>query len=125
MTSAVNKPVNTYVFPEFPYYSKEWVPILEAAKLILEEEYFLCIAVTEAATMCETRYGGTAWKEMGAKIRDTISDSLGNYTSVITWHRDTFNKSITKHKAQSERAADFIAYRLAWIDYIIMKCEGD
>ena len=42
-----------YVFPELPYYSKEWIPILEEAKLTLHQEDYLCIAVAEAAIRCE------------------------------------------------------------------------
>ena len=114
--------MSNHIYPNLPYYRREWVPLLEMTKLTLEEEYLLCIAVTAAATMCETRYGGT-WQELGAEIRDAISDSLGKYMTVTTWHRDTFNKSISKHKAQSERAADFTAYRLAWIDHIIAECK--
>ena len=115
--------MSTHTYPKLACYKREWVPLLEMAKLTLDQKRFLCAAVTEAVTMCETRYGGTAWQEMGAKIRNTISDSLGNYMSVITWHRDTFNKSISKHKAQSERAADFTAYRFAWLDHIIAECK--
>ena len=98
--------------------------MLETAKLMLEEgeEYFLCIAVTEAAMKCETRYGGT-WLEMGAKIRDAISDALGKYMTVNSWHWGTFNKSISKRKSQSGRTEDFKAYRLGWLDHIIAECK--
>lgn len=115
--------MSNHNYPKLACYKREWVPVLEMSKLTLEEEYHLCIAVTVAATMCETRYGGTAWQELGAEIRGAISSALGKYMTVTTWHRDTFNKSITKHKAQSERAADFIAYRFAWIDHIIAECK--
>ena len=93
------------------------------AKLTLEEEYLLCIAVTAAATMCETRYGGTAWQELGDEIRGAISSALGKYITVTDWHRGTFNKSISKRRTQSGRSADFTAYRLAWIDHIIAECK--
>ena len=114
--------MSNYNYPKLACYKREWVPVLEMAKLTLEEEHFLCIAVTEAAIKREIRYGGT-WQEMGAKIRDAISDSLGEYLTVTTWHHDTFNKSISKRRSQSGRAADFTAYRLAWIDHIIAECK--
>ena len=110
-------------YPELPYYKREWVPVLEMAKLTLEEEYLLCIAVTAAATMCETQYGGTAWQELNAEIRGAISSALGKYITVTDWHRNTFNKSISKRRTQSGRAADFVAYRLAWLDHIIAECK--
>ena len=114
--------MSNHPYPKLAYYKREWVPVLEMAKLTLEEEYFLCIAVTEAATICETRYGGT-WQEMGAKIRDTISDALGKYMTVNSWHWGTFNKSISKRKSQSGRTEDFKAYRLGWLDHIIAECK--
>ena len=115
--------MSNHTYPKLACYKREWVPVLEMAKLTLDHEYFLCVAVTEAAIMCETRYEGTAWQEMGAKLRDTIPDSLGKYITVTAWHRNTFNKSISKRRSQSGRAADFAAYRLAWIDHIIAECE--
>ena len=115
--------MSNHNYPKLACYKREWVPVLEMAKLTLEEEYLLCIAVTAAATMCETRYGGTAWQELGAEIRGAISSALGKYMTVTTWHRDTFSKSISKRKSQSGRAADFTAYRLAWIDHIIEECK--
>ena len=114
--------MSNHPYPKLAYYKREWVPVLEMAKLTLEEEYFLCIAVTEAAMKCETRYGGT-WLEMGAKIRDAISDALGKYMTVIDWYRGTFSESISKHKSQRERAEDFKAYRLGWLDHIIAECK--
>ena len=117
--------MSDHIYPNLPYYKRAWVPVLEMAKLMLEEgeEYFLCTAVTEAAMKCETRYGGT-WLEMGAKIRDAISDALGKYMTVIDWYRGTFSESISKqHKSQSERAKDLKAYRLGWLDHIIAECK--
>ena len=115
--------MSNHIYPKLACYKREWVPVLEMAKLTLDQEYFLCIAVNEAATMCETRYGGTAWQELGAEIRDTISDSLGNCRTVIVWYRGTFSESISKRKSQSERSEDYKAYRLAWIDHIIAECK--
>ena len=115
--------MSNHNYPKLACYKREWVPVLEMAKLTLEEEYLLCIAVAAAATIYETRYGGTAWQELGAEIRGAISSALGKYMTVTTWHRDTFSKSISKRKSQSGRAADFIAYRLAWIDHIIEECK--
>lgn len=115
--------MSNHIYPKLACYKREWVPVLEMAKLTLEEEYFLCIAVTEAAIMCETRYEGTAWQEMGAKLRDTITDSLGNHATVTTWHRGTFSKSISKRRSQSGRSEDYKAYRRAWIDHIIAECK--
>ena len=115
--------MSDHIYPSLPCYKREWVPVLEMAKLTLEEKYLLCIAVTAAATMCETRYGGTAWQELNAEIRGTISSALGKYITVTDWHRGTFNKSISKHKAFSGRVADFIAYRFAWLDHIIEECK--
>ena len=125
MTSAVNKPVNTYVFPELPYYSKEWLPVLEAAKLTLVQEDYLCHAVIEAVSMCETQHEGTAWHELGDEITAAIDDSLGRNITVSTWYWVTFGKSISKHKTYSKKLKDYKVYRLAWIDHIIMKCKGD
>ena len=116
--------MSNHNYPKLACYKREWVPVLEMAKLILDQEYFLCIAVNEAATMCETRYGGTAWQELGAEIRGAISSALGKYMTVTDWHRNTFNKSISKRRSQSGRAADLIAYRLAWIDHIIEECKN-
>ena len=115
--------MSNYIYPKLACYKREWVPVLEMAKLTLEEKYFLCIAVTAAATMCETRYGGTAWQELGAEIRGAISSALGKYMTVVTWHRGTFNKSISKRKSQSGRSEDYKAYRRAWIDHIIAECK--
>lgn len=116
--------MSNHIYPKLACYKREWVPALEMAKLMLEEgeEYFLCIAVTEAAIKCETRYGGT-WQEMGIKIRAAISDALGKYMTVNSWHWGTFNKSISKRKSQSGRTEDFKAYRLGWLDRIIEECK--
>ena len=115
--------MSNHNYPKLACYKREWVSVLEMAKLTLDQEYFLCIAVNEAATMCETRYGGTAWQELGAEIRDTISDSIGNCRTVIVWYRGTFSESISKRKSQSGRSEDYKAYRLAWIDHIIAECK--
>ena len=115
--------MKNYVFPELAYYSKEWVPILEAAKLALDQEGYLCLAVEEAVSMWETQHGGTAWQELGDEIKDAIANSLGIRTSVTAWHWHTFGKSISKHKAHSKKVEDFKAYRLAWIDHIIARCK--
>lgn len=88
--------MKNYVFPELAYYSKEWVPILEAAKLALDQEDYLCHAVTAAARVCETQYGGTAWQELGYSIKAAISNSLGRHMTVSTWHWHTFGKSISR-----------------------------
>ena len=116
--------MSNHNYPKLPYYKREWIPVLEMAKLTLEEEYLLCIAVTAAATICETRYGGTAWQELNAEIRGAISSALGKYITVTDWHRGTFNKSISERRSQSGRSADFTAYRLAWIDHIIEECKN-
>ena len=97
--------MSNHNYPKLACYKREWVPVLEMAKLILDQEYFLCIAVNEAATMCETRYGGTAWQELNAEIRGAISSALGKYITVTDWHRNTFNKSISKRRSQSGRDA--------------------
>ncbi len=115
--------MSNHNYPKLACYKREWVPVLELAKLTLEEEYFLCIAVTEAAIMCETRYGGTAWQGMGSEIRGAITSALGKYMSVNSWHLGTFNKSISKRKSQSGRTEDFKAYRLGWLDHIIEECK--
>ena len=129
MTNAANKPVNTYVFPELPQYKKGWVPVLEMAKLALNQEDFqedlLCTAVSTGARMCEAQRGGVKWLELGAEIKDAISDSLGRHLTVVTWHRFTLNKEISRFKCPDRRVKAYKAYRLAWIDHIIMKCEGE
>lgn len=115
--------MKNYGFPELACYSKEWVPVLEAAKLALDQEDFLCPAVTAAARVCETQYGGTAWQELGFKIKTAISNSLGRHTTVTNWHTHTFGKSITRHERCRKKVKDYKAYRLAWIDHIIKECE--
>ena len=115
--------MSNYVFPELPYYSKEWIPILEMANLALDQEDYLCHAVTEAAKVCEAQRGGVKWLELGAEIKDAISDSLGRHLTVSTWYWCTFGKSISKHKTHSKKVKDYRAYRLAWIDHIIKECE--
>ena len=115
--------MNNYVFPELPYYSKEWIPVLEAAKLALDQEDYLCHAVVEAVSMCETQHGGTAWQELGDEITDAICDSLGRIITVSAWYQVTFGKSISKRKTHSKKVEDYRAYRHAWLDHIIKECE--
>ena len=113
----------TYVFPELACYKKGWVPVLEMAKLALDQEDYLCLAVDEAAIRCEGQYGGAAWQELGDEIKDAIDNSLGIYMTVSTWYWCIFGKSISKHKAHSKKVEDYRAYRLAWLDHIIARCE--
>ena len=115
--------MSNYIFPELPYYKKGWVPVLEMAKLALDHEDFICTAVSIGARMCEAQRGGVKWLELGAEIKDAISDSLGRHLTVSTWHRDTFNKAISEHRVPSRRAGAVKAYRLAWIDHIIARCK--
>ena len=117
--------MSNYVFPELPYYKKGWVPVLEMTKLALDQEAFLCTAVSTGARMCEAQRGGVKWLELGAEIKDAISDSLGRHLTVSTWYWCTFGKSISKHKTHNKKVEDYRAYRLVWIDHIIMKCKGD
>ena len=115
--------MSNYVFPELPYYNKEWTPVLEAAKLTLHQEGYLCLAVDEAAIKCEGQYGGAAWQELGDEIKDAIDSSLGIYMTVSTWYWCIFGKSISKHKTHSKKVEDYTAYRLAWLDHIIKECQ--
>lgn len=115
--------MNNYVFPELPYYRKGWVPVLEMAKLALDQEDYLCRAVTAAARVCETQYGGTAWQELGYSIKAAVSNSLGRHMTVSTWYWHTFGKSISRCKSYSEQAKAYKTYRLAWIDHIIARSK--
>ena len=115
--------MSNYVFPELPYYKKGWVPVLEMAKLALDQEDFLCTAVSIGARMCEAQRGGVKWLELGAEIKDAISDSLGRHLTVVTWHRFTFNKAISRFKCQDKRVKAYKTYRLAWIDHIIARSK--
>ena len=115
--------MSNHNYPKLACYKREWVPVLEMAKLTLHQEDYLCLAVDEAVSMRETQHEGTAWQELGDEITAAIDDSLGRNLTVSTWHRDTFNKSISKHKAHSMKVEDYRAYRLAWIDHIIAECK--
>ena len=117
--------MSNYVFPELPYYKKEWVPVLEAAKDLIErdEAKFLCIAVSATVSVCGSRQGREKWARLTDSIRAAISDVLGDYITVRAWHLDTFNKAISEHSLPSRRAKAIKAYRLAWIDHIIKECQ--
>ena len=117
--------MSNYIFPELPYYKKGWVPVLEAAKDLIkrDEAKFLCIAVSASVVVCSSRQERVKWTRLADSIRAAISDVLGDYITVSTWHRDTFNKAISEHRVPSRRAGAVKAYRLAWIDHIIARCE--
>ena len=127
MPNAVNKPVNTYVFPELPQYKKEWIPVLEVVKNLIEgnEARFVCTALSAATHVRGPHHERAEWARLIKSIRGAITDSLGEYMTVNAWHRFTFNRAISRHRLLSRQAKAAKDYRLAWIDYIIMKCKDE
>ena len=119
--------MNNYVFPELPQYKKEWIPVLEVAKDLIErdEARFVCSALSASTCVRGPHHERAKWTCLIKSIRGDISDSLGEYMTVSSWHRFTFNKAISRHRVLSRQTQAAKAYRLAWIDHIIMKCEGD
>lgn len=61
--------MNNYVFPELPQYKKGWVPVLEMAKLALNQEDFQedfpCTAVSTGNVV--TSHDGTVTINLGTK----------------------------------------------------------
>ena len=114
MTSAVNKPVNTYVFPELAAYKREWVPLLKAARELVRHSAirYVCNALYAAAKSSNACEKLSAQAE---ELIDCIEQSLGGFPLVSEWFREN-------HPSQEY---DVVGYRIAWIDHIIMKCEGD
>lgn len=119
--------MNNYVFPELPYYMEDWVPVLKIAKDLIErdEARFVCSAVSASVCMRGPRYTRANWTEAVSEIRGAISVALESQITVSSWYRLTFKKSISRFRSLDKQAKATKAYRLAWIDHIIMKCKGD
>ena len=126
MPSAVNKPVNTYVFPELATYKKSWVPVLTEARKDIKcgRMVFLCNALRGAALLHEGKFKEPDEKECAdiaryyaaaEEIAEAIGTAINDHYSVIDWLWDIRPYTVY----------DAVGYRLAWIDHIIMKCEGD
>ena len=114
MTSVVNKPVNTYIFPELACYRRDWIPLLEAARELVRHSAvrYVCNALYAVA---HSSNASEKFSEQAGELNDYIEQSLGGFHTVLEWFREN---------RPGEEYRD-IGYRLAWIDHIIMKCKDE
>lgn len=106
------------IFPELAHYKYEWIPILEVAKDLIEQEEvrFLCNATYAAAQALRENRGDSRASQHPARAEEMISNieaAIQGYDTVVEWF----------HENHPEVEFYSTSYRLAWIDHIIKECQ--
>ena len=125
MPNAINKPADTYVFPELDHYKREWIPVLADARerIASRKTVYLCNALCSASHRYKDKFKEPDEKERtdiaryqtaAEEAEAAIGTALYGYHTVTYWLRKTYPGI----------EYDELSYRLAWIDHIIMKCKG-
>ena len=95
-------------YPELAYYDPEWIPLLEAAKELVDS-----MAVKY---VCNALYAAAQSSNASARAEEMISNieaALGDHDTVVEWF----------HENHPDVMFYSTSYRLAWIDHIIKGCQ--
>ena len=118
--------MNNYVFPELAHYKREWIPVLADARerIASRRVAYLCNALYSVSLIYKDKFEEPDEKERtdiaryqtaAEEAEAAIGTALYGYHTVTYWLRKTYPGI----------EYDELSYRLAWIDHITMKCEGD
>ena len=95
-------------YPELAYYKREWIPLLEAAKGLVDS--------MTVKYVCNALYAAARSSNASARAEEMISvieSALGDHDTVTEW----------LHANHPDATLYSTSYRLAWLDHIIKECQ--